>query len=44
MATAYKMCRLCMGRSNLNHTVLEEQFLQKIAICVSLLVSKIFII
>ncbi|EDS42320.1 zinc finger protein 557 [Culex quinquefasciatus] len=39
MATAYKMCRLCMGRSNLNHTVLEEQFLQKIAICVSLLIN-----
>ncbi|XP_038107617.1 zinc finger protein 14 [Culex quinquefasciatus] len=39
MAAAYKMCRLCMGRSNLNHTVLEEQFLQKIAICVSLLIN-----
>uniref|UniRef100_A0A1Q3EYU9 Putative c2h2-type zn-finger protein n=1 Tax=Culex tarsalis TaxID=7177 RepID=A0A1Q3EYU9_CULTA len=34
-----KMCRLCMSRSNLNHTVLEEQFLQKIAICVSLLIN-----
>lgn len=39
MATTNKMCRLCMGRSNLNHTVLEEQFLQKIAICVSLLID-----
>lgn len=39
MSTATKMCRLCMGRSNLNHTVMEEQFLQKIAICVSLLIN-----
>lgn len=33
------MCRLCMGRSNLIHSVLENNLLQKIAICVSIMIN-----
>ncbi|XP_055637416.1 zinc finger protein 287-like [Toxorhynchites rutilus septentrionalis] len=39
MASSKNVCRLCMGNSNVVHTVVEENLLQKIAICVSLLIS-----
>ncbi|XP_065081020.1 zinc finger protein 33B-like [Ochlerotatus camptorhynchus] len=34
-----KLCRLCMGRSNLIHSVLDDNLLQKIAICVSIMIN-----
>ncbi|XP_062711046.1 zinc finger protein 311 [Aedes albopictus] len=37
--SAEKVCRLCMGRSNLIHCVLEDNLLQKIAICVSVMIN-----
>ncbi|XP_055544117.1 zinc finger protein 155-like [Wyeomyia smithii] len=34
-----KVCRLCMSRTNVVHTLLEDNLLQKVAICVSLLIK-----
>ncbi|XP_062551976.1 zinc finger and SCAN domain-containing protein 31-like isoform X2 [Armigeres subalbatus] len=33
--TSEKMCRLCMGRSNLIYSVMDENLIQKIAICIN---------
>ncbi|XP_053696066.1 zinc finger protein 62 homolog [Sabethes cyaneus] len=37
--TVEKICRLCMSRSNIIHTLLQDNLLQKVAICVSLLIN-----
>ncbi|XP_058818517.1 zinc finger protein 226-like [Topomyia yanbarensis] len=39
MFTTDKMCRLCMARSNLIHSIFEDNLLQKVAICVSILIN-----
>ncbi|XP_055637417.1 zinc finger protein OZF-like [Toxorhynchites rutilus septentrionalis] len=39
MASLESVCRLCMGTSNVVHNIVEDNLLQMIAICVSLLIS-----
>ncbi|XP_058455173.1 zinc finger protein 836-like [Malaya genurostris] len=39
MSTIDKMCRLCMARTNLIHSILQDNLLQKVAICISILIN-----
>ncbi|XP_055597431.1 zinc finger protein 578-like [Uranotaenia lowii] len=39
MSSVENTCRLCMGKSNVIHNVFEENLLQKIAICISILIN-----